>query len=142
MLFEETCLPHKLGAQLKKPLLASYPRFLPLPAAPAPEVWSWWLCGRYAPSLMVHTGPPQTGIPRHLEQPLLPGQTHPGRDTQASTQGAPWAERAPSVSLIPTQVYFHRHCSTVLGSGLIVDTYGEEDTESRAHAGTKETEMG
>lgn len=54
MLFEETCLPHKLGAQLKKPLLASYPRSQTVPAVPAPEVWRWWLCGWYAPSLMVH----------------------------------------------------------------------------------------
>lgn len=91
---------------------------------------------------MVHTGPPQTGIPRHLEQSLQPDHTYPHREAQASTGEHLWAERAPSLSHIPTTVYFHRRCPTVLGSGSIVDTYREGDAKSLALLGPKERTTG
>lgn len=91
---------------------------------------------------MVHTGPPQTGTPRCLEQSPQPDHTYPHREAQASTGEHLWAERAPSLSHIPITVYFHRCYTTVLGSGLIVDTYREGDAKSLERAGTEREENG
>lgn len=86
---------------------------------------------------MVHTGPPQTRIPRHLEQPPLPVTPTLARMHRPPYMGTPWAE-----SHIPILVHFHGHCNTVLGFGLIMDTYGEGDAKSLAPAGMERGKQG
>lgn len=96
----------------------------------------WWLGGQYALSLMVHTRPPQTGIPRQFERARLPSQIHPCLHTGLHRADTLGRESTGSQSHSHPE-RFHRHCSTVLGSGLIVDPYGEGRANSLAHAETE-----